>query len=542
MSKKYTNKNIRHGACKEHGEKAHAKDHYSNSRRNFLFNSGILLAGSSMMLGSSKLQALASSPLLATIDGNSNNDRILVIINLNGGNDGLNTVVPRGNDTYYNLRPTLAVQEPDMWALSPEFGMPNYMSDWQSLWGDGKMAAIHSVAYPNQNYSHFRSTDIWLSGSDSLTELSTGWVGRYLDYEYPAFVETPANYPVGLQIGYSSSLLFAGAGTSMGLTINNPTEFYQIAQTGQLYSMENLPECTYGSELSFMRQTANNTVRYAETINQAYTSSEFYSNYPANNGLADQLSMVARLIKGGLKTKVFLVELGGFDTHDSQAAYHPTLLNYLASAVKAFYDDLTQSGDIGRVLTITTSEFGRTVGENGSYGTDHGQGAPLFVFGETISGGFKGTFGELSDIGYEDQSFTTDFRSIYASILKDWFCIDQVIVNGILGANLPVVDDLLPVCTPDTGSNNTAVLLGHNPAPNNMSIVQIKYAVLQAGSVKIQIKNNAGQVKATLMNAQQVPGSYTIDFDRTQYGLTPGNYIYQIQTGGKNYNRRIKLM
>ncbi len=537
---KDTSKNptTRNGRCLAHGKEAHANDHRKWSRRDFL-GSGLLAAGSAFMLGGSPLKAMQPSPLLKAIE-NSDNEKVLVIINMDGGNDGLNMVVPRGNDTYYNLRPTLAVQEANMFALDTDYGMPNYMNDLQSLWGDGKMGVIHSVAYPAQNYSHFRSADIWNSASDSLQVLNTGWIGRFMDYEYPAYNDAPVDSPVGLQIGVQSSLVFMGGESNFGLTINNPTQFYQIAETGQLYNTDSLPDCSYGEELGFMRTMANNTFRYAGAIKDTYNNAT-NGTYPTND-LAEQLTIVARLIKGGLKTKVFLVHLGGFDTHGDQPATHPQLLTDIATSVKAFYDDLTAAGRIGDVLTLTVSEFGRTAGENGSFGTDHGQAAPLMIFGENITGGFKGTFGEISTISYGDQAYTTDFRSVYATILKDWFCIAPVVVNAIMGRAFPLVADLLPNCTSNNGSHNLAVLLGHNPDPTDFSTILIKYAILARGYVRLQILNTAGQALATIVDGPQEANAYTVGIKASDYGLPPGEYVYRLQTGGKNYSRKIMLV
>lgn len=522
-----------------HDGKEHSADHAKWSRRNFLLTTGLFTAGNALMLGNSKLQSLAASPMFAALDA-AQNDRILVIINLSGGNDGLNTIIPRFNSTYYNLRPSIAVSESQLFPLSPEFGMPNTMLSLNPLFQEGKMAVVHSVAYPAQDYSHFRSTDIWKSGSDSDQYLNTGWIGRFLTQEFPAYATTPANYPVGLQVGYQSSLLFAGGDAQMGLTINNLTEFYQIAQNGQIFNTDINTDCSYGQELLFMRQTANNTVRYAQSIKDAYDNAAFGGAYP-NNYLANQLALVARLIKGRLGTRVYMVEIGGFDTHANQNAYHPGLMNQLATAVKAFCDDLTQANHLQDVLTMTFSEFGRTSGENGSFGTDHGQAAPLLLFGGNTIGGLKGSFGTISPVSYYDQAFTTDFRSVYYTILKDWFCLQPYVANAIMGREFTTIPNLLPECTPSLGSNDYAVLLGHNPSPTQLGTILIKYAILTAGQVRLQILNTAGQVRTTLVNEQLAPNSYTHAFSPAQYNLPSGEYIYRLETGGKAYSRKFRI-
>lgn len=538
--KQTNNHNIRSGACIEHGE-AHQKDHAAWSRRQFLTTTGLFAMGSAFMLGSSRVQALSQMSKMQQLLSAADNDRVLVIVFMNGGNDGLNTIVPRFNNTYYNLRPTLAVPESGLFPLDSAFGMPNTMLNLQPLWQDGKMAVVHSVSYPQQDYSHFRSADIWSTGSASNTYLETGWLGRYLDYEYPSYNTAPAEFPIAIQVGVQSSMVFMGATNPLGLTINNPNEFYQIAQTGQLYPTDNMPDCSYGEEMLFLRQMANNTVRYAQTIKVAYDNAAFGGSYP-DNYLAAQLAVTARLIKGGLQTKIYLVEIGGFDTHADQAVYHPELMTRLAGSIRAFYDDLTNAGQDERVLTMTFSEFGRTIGENGSFGTDHGQAAPMLFFGGSTVGGMKGTFGALSeDEGSGDQSFTTDYRTVYSSVLKDWFCINDTVVNNIMGGNFGIVPNLLADCMPQVGSSNLAVLLGHNPSPTQSGIILIKYALLFKGGVKLQILDTSGQPRATIVNATQDANSYTIPFNPASYGLAPGEYFYRLETGGKSYMRRIMI-
>ena len=190
---------------------------------------------------------------------------------------------------------------------------------------------------------------------------------------------------------------------------------------------------------------------------------------------------------------------------------------------------------------MSVSEFGRTNGQNASFGTDHGQAAPLFIFGENITGGFTGEFGELPPVAYMDQKFTTDFRSVYSSILKDWFCIEKSIVISIIGGDFPLIPDLLPTCEPSVGSNNTAALLGHNPQSTNLNTMLIKYAILKAGLVRLRLLDSSGKVRATLVNEAQVPNSYTVPVSANSLSLPSGEYIYKLEVGGKAYSRTIRL-
>lgn len=529
----------RYGSALEHG-KAHAQDHRW-SRRDFMKNLGLTAIGAPLVLGSSPVAAFNASPLLAGLNA-TDCGRILVLIRLKGGNDGLNTLIPRGNDEYYNIRPGLAIQENNLWALNNDFGMHNATQDLQSFWNEGRMKIIHNVGYPNPNYSHFRSSDIWASASDSETEDSSGWIGRLMEVNFPSYVEAPPVIPPALQIGVQTNQIFRGHINNMALSISNPTEFYQIAQSGQLYDTDNLGDCASEQELSFVRQTANSAFRYSESIRDAYNSGINQVDYP-DNYLAEQMSIIARLIKGNLGTKVYMVSLGGFDTHADQADDHATLLNFFSSSVKAFFDDLAANNQDQNVLGMSFSEFGRTIFENGSDGTDHGTGGPMFLFGPNALGSdFVGTPPDLVNPGpYGDPDFSVDFRSVYGTLLQDWLCVDPTVADFVLGQQMDTIPGLVPSGTPPIGSNDIAALLGHNPDINIPGTILIKYAIKQRGTVRLRILTNSGQAIRTLFSEFKTPNSYTFAFRPSDYYLPPGEYIYQMDTGGKIYSRQIKF-
>lgn len=330
----------------------------------------------------------------------------------------------------------------------------------------------------------------------------------------------------------------------MALAISNPTEFYRIAQTGQLYDTSLLPNNCYGKEATFMRSVANSSFRYSEAIKTAFDASTTEVDYPQEGQLGEQLQIVARLIKGRLGTKVYLVDIDGFDTHAEQRGYHEYLMTDIADSVSAFIQDLKGETDAWEnTLIMTISEFGRTVHENGSLGTDHGTSAPQFIFGANINGGIKGEHASLDNIPqYGDMQHTTDFRAMYYSVLKDWFCMESQLADAIMGRNFPIISDLLPNCEPAKGSNDTAVLFGHNPNPSKPQQRLIKYAILKRGFVRLQLLDLAGKPKATLVNTTQTEGSYTFPFYPQEFHLKPGQYIYRLDTGGKTYSRRISLL
>jgi len=535
-------KQPRHGAALEHGE-AHSLEHQRWSRRDFLSASGILGAGS-LLMGNIGLRAFQPTPLMASL-ANGSNDRILVLIRFDGGNDGLNTIIERGNSYYYNLRPTIAIQEPNLWALSNEYGMPLSTNALQPLWDNGMMRVIHNVGYPEPNYSHFRSYDIIASASESEVVVNTGWMGRFLENEYAAFLETPPTVPPALQIGVQTDLVFRADAANMALAVSSPQEFYQIAQSGQLYDTSLLGNTPRELELAYVRQTANAAFRYAETIKNAYAQGKNQVNYPTDNYLAEQLAIVAKLIKGNLGTRVFMVSIGGFDTHAEQFDYHQNLLRKVADGVKAFYDDLAFGGNVElpeKVLGMTFSEFGRTIYENASLGTDHGWGTPMMLFGGGIGNGFTGQYQDLSNPDpYGDPAFSVDFRSVYSTILQDWMGNSPELVDFVMGQSHPLIPGLVPPTEPFKGDNGKCALLGHNPHPNDPSILEIKYSMIQNGPIRLQILDTSGHVLRTLLNEYKDRGSYIFQFKAPDWYISPGIYQYRLQSGGQAFQRNLKV-
>ena len=540
MSEQHTPLSPRPGTTTEN-EAAHSRDHKLWSRRDFLTASGLMSAGG-LLLGNLPLRAFQPTPLMAGLV-NGSNDNILVLIRLSGGNDGLNTVIERGNNYYYGLRPTIAIQENNMWGLSNQYGMPLSTNALQPLWEEGMMKCIFNVGYPEPNYSHFRSYDIVATGSAADVVLNTGWMGRFLDNEYAAFLEAPPTVPPALQIGVQTDLVFKADQANMALAVSSPQEFYQIAQTGQLYETATLGNTPRELELAYVRQTANSAFRYAETIKRSYSKGKNQINYPTDNYLAEQLAIVARLIKGNLGTRVFMVEIGGFDTHAEQGAYHQNLLGQVATAVKAFYDDLAfgASGLEQKVLGLTFSEFGRTIYENGSYGTDHGWGTHALMFGGGIGNGFAGQYQDLSNPNpYTDPSFSVDFRSVYATVLQNWLGNSPELVNFVMGQQQPIISGLVPVTPPNVGDNGQCALLGHNSSPLP-GVVEIKYAMLQDGPVRLQLLDKAGHAIRTLVSEFKSRGSYTFNFRPSDWYVGAGVYQYRLQAGGQVFEREMKV-
>jgi len=524
-------------------KKAHDQEHATWNRRSFIQALGLAGAGS-MMLGGANVSATVPSPLSVALSG-SENDNILVIIRLKGGNDGLNTVVPLYDyDTYSNLRPTIRHQENELLSLSPDFAIPNYMNALEAVWGEGNMKIIHGVGYPDQNLSHFRSSDIWAT-ADAINIEPTGWWGRYFEDLYPDYLINPPEVPPAIQIGSVGNLIFEGASSNYAFSVANPDQLANIAQTGGLHDVVNLPECVYGDQLLFLRAQTNTTFTYAEVINDAYTSSSNEASY-IQGTLSDQLAIIARMIKGGLGTKVYMVSLDGFDTHADQVNKQRTLHEDLANSIKHFYEDLASAGYDDKVLGMTISEFGRRPYENGSNGTDHGAASPTFLFGAGLNGnGFVGAHPDIDASAWDNNNNlvpSTDFRDVYASVLTDWFCLDPSIVNTILLNDTYQTLNLGFNCQGLNTSDFANVSRFSHVATYRDNRTFIEINMQNSAHVEVKLINILGQEMVTLCNEILTPGNHIIDVKaRANTRLAYGQYIYRINALGQFYSKSILI-
>jgi len=379
-------------------------------------------------------------------------DRVLVVVQLSGGNDGLNTVIPLDQYAAYNsLRSNISIPQDQVLPLDGVAGLHPAMTGMKILYDSGKLCIVQGVTYPNPNLSHFRATDIWLTAADYNQELHSGWLGRYLIYEWPGYPEGFPNAampdPLALQIGSVASLGFQGPAQSTAITIQNPNTFYSLVSGSSSGGQDEVPPTTAGLELLYVRRVADQSMSYASQVKKAADRAQNRSTlYPAagQNTLADQLKIVARLIAGGMKTRVYLVNLGGFDTHSNQVVAadrttgtHAALLGKLAGAVRAFVDDLELLGCDHRVIGMTFSEFGRRVASNASLGTDHGTAEPVFLFGTMVRPGVVGATPDLLDLSGGNLKMQFDFRSVYAAILGQWFGVDQAGMDATLLRGFP---------------------------------------------------------------------------------------------------------
>ena len=396
-------------------------------------------AAASFVVGGMPVKAYARHSMFESLR-DIETDRVLVLLQLSGGNDGLNTVVPIGNDLYYQNRPSLAIPANQAVKLNNKFGLHPMLNPLETLWGEGNFGIIHGVGYPDPTLSHFRSTDIWATGSDANDFLSTGWAGRAFDVSYPDYALRPPDYPLAVQLGNAASIILQGPVGPMGMNILSDNIFERLAAGGDIYDENDVPNSIYGQELAFARAISNDSYQYAGRISEAMSTGENVVNYPSSNDLGMTLARVARMIKGGLQTHIYLVGMIGYDTHSNQLARHETLMANLGEAIKNFYNDLKASGDADRVLIMTFSEFGRRIIENGSRGTDHGAAAPVMVFGNSVRGGFYGAEPDLNNTsGAGNLVHSTDFRSVYSSLLHDWFGYDGTAIQGIFGGSFGII-------------------------------------------------------------------------------------------------------
>jgi len=529
---------MRHGAALEHGD-AHRQDHQRWSRRSFLRNLGMLGSGT-MLLSKLPVTALGASPLTQALS-NTETDRILVLIRLKGGNDGLNTIVPLGQySTYRNGRPTIAIPENQLIGLNDHFAMPNTLAPLEPLWEEGRMKVVHSVGYPDQNLSHFRSSDIWASGSDADVLDDSGWLGRWLETTYPDFVLNPPVDPPAIQIGGAGNLAFNSKDmVNMGVVVNNPEQLARIAEDGQLYDPEDVPECYFGEQLSFVRTVANSTFKYAQVIHEAYERASNTVQYSSQ--LGQQFALIARLIKGGLRTKLFMVTLDGFDTHSAQNNRHPQLMRQLSQGVEDFYTDLRAGQRDEDVLCMSVSEFGRRIEQNASGGTDHGAASPLLLFGAGLNG--SGTVGQGPDLGNLDPvgnlPFETDFRSVYSTILENWLCVNPQTVDQVMGRSFNRIPELGVACmtTSVFGATQTTPL-AHELLQQGSSVT-LRYYLPTGSRVRAQLLDMRGRVLQDLSPGMQPAGWHDLRINLQQHRLAGAMYLLRMQAGQRVLTKKL---
>jgi uncharacterized protein (DUF1501 family) len=423
-------------------------------RRNFLKNVPLAVVPffSNKLFAAPMSLTMEEAAMLTTATGE---DRVLVIVQMDGGNDGLNTVLPL--DQYTNLaaaRSNILIPQSSALVLgNSQTGLHPAMTGMKTLFDQNKLCVVQGVSYANPNLSHFRSHDIMTTGSDANVVLTSGWLGRYLEYQYPGFPTAYPNVtmpdPLSIQIGYSVSPGLAGYEVTTAQMINP----WFNGGLGQVQSFINgtTPSGNAGAEIQFLRSQQLAADSYANQINNAWNGGTNNMTYAASptgvwNNLGNQLRIVARLIKGGLKTKVYWVRAGGYDTHDYQVdssnktqGSHANLLKELSDSIATFMADITSMGLEERVMGMTFSEFGRRVQSNSGVGTDHGTAGPMFMFGKYVNPGILGQNAAIPAVASWNTNVPTqfDYRQVYQAVLQGWFCVPAGTTASIIGSQTP---------------------------------------------------------------------------------------------------------
>lgn len=375
---------------------------------------------------------------LAQTPGPEKDRTILVVIQLAGGNDGLNTLVPHADDNYYNLRPNLGLRE-GLLPVNDQLALHPSCQPLHELFENGKLSIIQNVGYPNPNRSHFRSTEIWETASDSERVQHEGWLGRFFDNACSGTPERDtASDPTAVHV---SDMI------PQSYLSEKPHSLFGMKPRGRIdggidpadLAYEKLVQADLASaNASYLSHTMMNTLVTERRVEKIISGYRPMADYPTNQ-LALSLRRVASLINADLETRVYYVSQGGYDTHANQLNNHARLLGELSAAMQAFQKDLDAHKKGDQVLTMTFSEFGRRPSENGSRGTDHGTAAPLFVMGSGIRGGLLGSAPDLKLAPNQDLTFSTDFRSIYSTVLGKWLDADASSILGERFDPLPFV-------------------------------------------------------------------------------------------------------
>ncbi|MEP2671501.1 MAG: DUF1501 domain-containing protein [Cyclobacteriaceae bacterium] len=542
-------------------------------------------------IGGIPLKLMAENPITRMAQ-QSNNDRVLVILQMHGGNDGLNCLIPvEAYDEYYSRRANIAIPAKNSLrkmipvdstvAADAQIGLHPDMMGMKELYDQGRMSFVQGVSYKNNNGSHFRGRDISFMGGSFDDYYSSGWVGRFLQQEfapktYPDdFPNEEMKDPLAIEMGSDVSLIFHQQGNiPTSISLSNPVSFFNLVNELEGFVDEGtdprgkppafLDNSPYGKELNWILGLEDKSEDYAERLFNVYNNSPeatvtYPERYPFNapsgsvtNRLTPQLKLIARLLDGGgaglgVKTKVFLVKVGGFDTHAEQVeSYDPTmgahaaLMYNISSAMKAFQEDLRARGIEDRVLTVTTSEFGRRIHSNGSYGTDHGTGGPMFIFGK---GAKPGIVGKVPDLTKNNVEMQFDYRQVYANILKDWMLVDEDTINNEIffrdfingpkeeGSGnyepLEVASQVISATNSDFIKARFA-LTGCHPNPAS-SHTTIEFRINATSQVHLQLFDSQGRALKVLLDTTLDAGEHSVEVDLQEF--KPGMYLYKLKSG-----------
>jgi uncharacterized protein (DUF1501 family) len=566
----------------------------NKSRRDFLKKLPLAMS-IPFTIGGIPLRVLGEGSSLARMAAASGNDRVLIILQLAGGNDGLNCLIPvEKYDEYHTRRANIAIPAKNSLRKyipldstlpsDAQVGLHPDMLAMKGLYDQGRVTFVQGVSYKNNNGSHFRGRDIWFMGGSADDYYQSGWVGRYLEGEfapkkYPEDFPNPEmKDPLAIEMGNDVSLIFHQQGNiPTSISISSPEQFAKLVGELEGFLDEEVdprglpPDYLKGSpyykELDWILSLEDKSKDYAQRLAEVYeaggsTSVTYPENYPFNapkgslkNPLSGQLKLIAQLLAGGCETKVFLVKVGGFDTHadqvekyDTTMGGHAALMYHISTAMSAFQEDLRSRALEERVLSVTTSEFGRRIQSNGSYGTDHGTGGPLFIFGRGVQ---PGVVGKVPDLSKGNVDMQYDYRLVYGNIMKDWMLVDDTRLNEIFpglmtstGTTDGVTFQTLPlaqqIITGTEGFISSRFSLGEcypNPAKDKTSL---SFTLNSTNQVNVDLMDNQGKVVKAMVNGVYEPGEHKIDVELT--GLPTGHYIYQFKTGSYKESKKLVII
>jgi uncharacterized protein (DUF1501 family) len=530
-------------------------------RRDFLKNTAAVTTAAAIAPN-----ILKGEPIVRTVKNNSitslDHDRIIVILELFGGNDGLNTIIPgdEAYDIYESLRPNLHIRKVEdkpyafggdieqKFLMHPNLVDGVHNEGFKRLFDEGNLGIVEGVGYDSPNLSHFRSQDIVLTGINSSNpkeNLVDGWLARYFLSQLPNYPFEIPEHPLAIQIGGSLSLILKSSAGHMGIALTDPEKFYELGKglkpEDGLYD----PAANHHqSEFNFVNVVAQQSEKYSEAVYNAYQAGKDKIAVQYSGELEEQFAMISALIAGGLETKVYYVRMGNFDHHAQQAnedrvsGQHPTLINRMANAITKFVDDGNQQGWGDRVVGMTISEFGRRPYENGSMGTDHGTANSQFIFGNKANGGFFGTSPDLTLFDDTENIFKQfDFRVIYTDFLQTWFDASQEEVETIFGKYYNPIGVLeQPSAIHDTAINQyNAVSVYPNPSTGTSNIA---FELRTAAEVDISVFESSGRMIKRIKKGRMQAGNKLFPFTMEQ----SGNYICAVTVNGRRYVQKLVVV
>lgn len=493
------------------------------------------------------------------------NNRAMVILRLAGANDGLNTVIPISQyDNYANLRPTIKIAQTGNGAYIPLdstvasdklVGLHPSMTGFKSLYDSGKLTLLNGVGYPNPNYSHFRSENLMFSGKDGTysSDLTTGIFGRYLGTLFPGLSGNPTTQrpdPLAIQLGnLNPSLFFEN-------TVERNIEYNLTGFQTTLFNslLNTIVPSEYNDLLNYIKNIEVSMDSYYNRVLAVFNAGNNSTTTYPDTTLGKQLKTVARMIKGGSKTKIFQVNIGGFDTHVNQVqsgsnnlGTHANLLADISNSIAAFQADIQILGIADKILTVSFSEFGRQVRENGSLGTDHGDLAPFFVVGNGISGGILGNnpvFTNTTSFYYNQNQRRYDYRQIFASLLQDWLGADSGLISSTQLQDFVTPGNKIDLVKPNQkadvvcatlGSSEVQTTVGVNVYPNPArDFVTIDFSSIKYKTVKLTLFDLSGKLVLSTVENQ-----YQQKIEVNTAGFPSGSYILNIKTNQNSYSKKV---